>query len=283
MLTDFPNEIIGQNELLDLIDSFTLDTLPKSILMIGPKGCGKHTICNYLAWSHQLDLKELDNRVTDEAVEEILMWPNPRLYIVDLDQALPKLQNTLLKLIEEPPVGAYIVGLAESLITVLPTVQNRCQKWIFKGYSKQNLEQFIEPVNLSKKDVLLSLFTTPGQLIAGQNQDLSKVIDLANKMIDKIINASYSNTLSIVDKIAFKREEEKIDLLTLVRVLNRQIVDKIIEIDDNIYYQMFSLISQLEHRLEFSISKQRTFEEFLIELKEVAKKYGHSGAAQAGD
>ena len=283
MLTDFPNEIIGQNELLDLIDSFTLDTLPKSILMIGPKGCGKHTICNYLAWSHQLDLKELDNRVTDEAVEEILMWPNPRLYIVDLDQALPKLQNTLLKLIEEPPVGAYIVGLAESLITVLPTVQNRCQKWIFKGYSKQNLEQFIEPVNLSKKDVLLSLFTTPGQLIAGQNQDLSKVIDLANKMIDKIINASYSNTLSIVDKIAFKREEEKIDLLTLVRVLNRQIVDKIIEIDDNIYYQMFSLISQLEHRLEFSISKQRTFEEFLIELKEVAKKYGQSGAAQAGD
>lgn len=283
MLANLPNEIIGQNDILDRIDACSLDTLPRSILMVGPKGCGKHTICNYLAWSHQLDLKELDNKVTDEAVEEILMWPNPRLYIVDLDQALPKLQNTLLKLIEEPPVGAYIVGLAESLITVLPTVQNRCQKWIFKGYSKQNLEQFIEPANLSKKDVLLSLFTTPGQLIAGQNQDLSKVIDLANKMIDKIINASYSNTLSIVDKIAFKREEEKIDLLTLVRVLNRQIVDKIIELDDNMYYQMFSLISQLEHRLEFSISKQRTFEEFLIELKEVAKKYGQSGAAQAGD
>lgn len=279
MFASLPNEIIGQNEILDKIDACDLDTLPRSILMIGPKGCGKHTVCNYLAWSHQLDLKELDNKITDGAIEEILTWPNPRLYLVDLDQALPKLQNTLLKLIEEPPVGAYIVGLAESLITVLPTVQNRCQKWIFKGYQKQDLEQFIDPGKLDNRETLLSLFTTPGQLIEGQKQDLSKVVDLADKMIDKIINASYSNTLSITDKIAFKHEEGKIDLLTLVRVLNRQIVDKIIKSDDNMYYQMFSLISQLEHRLEFSISKQRTFEEFLIQFKEVAKQYGRSETA----
>ena len=49
MSADFQNAIIGQTKLLNKINALNIDSLPHSILMIGDLGCGKHTLCKYIA------------------------------------------------------------------------------------------------------------------------------------------------------------------------------------------------------------------------------------------
>ena len=46
MLTDYSNEIRGQSNLINKIDSLNLSTFPHSLLLLGEQGCGKHLISN---------------------------------------------------------------------------------------------------------------------------------------------------------------------------------------------------------------------------------------------
>ena len=269
MPTDFQNAIIGQTNLLNKINSFTIDSLPHSILIIGDLGCGKHTLCKYIAGKFGLDLQLLDNNIKQEDIENILFNPNPCLYIVELDNAIPKFQNTILKLVEEPTAGVFVVGLTSNTNNLLLTLSNRCQKWYFEKYNKEELTQFIKDKN--KTDLLLSVFNTPGQIILGQEHPIEEMKNLAINMLDRIGNASIPNTLSISDKIAWKDEKDKFNLDIFLQVLEKIALEKVINSEDKKYLKEFKLINQLRSRLNLCISCQRTFEEFLIQLKEVGK------------
>ena len=41
--------MIGQKRLLNVIDNYTIDTFPRSVILIGDQGCGKHTLVNYIS------------------------------------------------------------------------------------------------------------------------------------------------------------------------------------------------------------------------------------------
>jgi SpoVK/Ycf46/Vps4 family AAA+-type ATPase len=41
--------LIGQTELKKYIDSSSAACFPKTILFIGPKGCGKHSFASYVS------------------------------------------------------------------------------------------------------------------------------------------------------------------------------------------------------------------------------------------
>lgn len=269
MPTDFQNAIIGQTKLLNKINAFTIDSLPHSVLMIGDLGCGKHTLCKYIANKFGLEFSILSNNINNEDVENILFKPYPCLYIVELDNAIPKFQNTILKLIEEPTAGVFIIGLTSNTNNLLLTLSNRCQKWYFEKYSKEELSQFIKDKN--KIDLLLSIFNTPGQIIIGQEHPIEEMKSLAINMLDRIGNASIPNTLSISDKLAWKDEKDKFNPDIFLQVLEKTSLEKVINSEDKKYLREFKLINQLRSRLNLCISRQRTFEEFLIQLKEVGK------------
>ena len=64
MPANFQNAIIGQTKLINRINSFTIDSLPHSILMIGDLGCGKHTLCKYIADKFGLEISILKRQKT---------------------------------------------------------------------------------------------------------------------------------------------------------------------------------------------------------------------------
>lgn len=269
MSTDFQNAIIGQPKLLEKINNLTLSTLPHSLLFIGEQGCGKHLFCSYITNKFGLELNKLDNNVKQEDIDNILAKPYPCLYVVELDNAIPKFQNTILKLIEEPTAGVFVIGLTSNTNNLLLTLSNRCQKWYFEKYSKEELAQFIKDQN--KKELILSIFDTPGQIIVGQEFPIEEMKNLAINMLDRIGNASVPNTLSISDKIAWKNEKDKFHLDTFIKVLEKTSLEKVINNEGKKYLREFKLVNQLRSRLNLCISQQRTFEEFLIQLREVGK------------
>ena len=269
MSSNFENEIIGQRNLIAKIQSFTIDTFPHSLLLCGDVGCGKHLMCKYISDYLQLDLNELGNNISDDDVTNIILNPSPCVYFVDLNNAISKTQNTLLKLIEEPPRGVFIICITTSLDWVLDTLSNRCKIWRFDAYKKEELLHFI-PDNVGNKNIIFETFNTPGKILTSLNYDIQGMYSLSENIIERIHVASISNILTITDKFAWKEESNKYPIDLFIDVLTCSVFNKIKESDNQKYIRQFMLIKQLNKWLYYSSVKNKTFDEFLLKFKEVS-------------
>ena len=90
-------EIVGLNSILDKIDTYSLDTLPHSIILLGKEGSGKHVISKYIGSRFNLDVLDISENLSEELIYNIYRYPSPRLYLVDLRLITEKDQNILLK------------------------------------------------------------------------------------------------------------------------------------------------------------------------------------------
>jgi DNA polymerase-3 subunit delta' len=61
-------------------------------------------------------------------------------------------QNALLKTIEEPPVGVYIIILCENLELILDTIKSRCEIYKLTPLTKVQLNKYIELKNFTCTD-----------------------------------------------------------------------------------------------------------------------------------
>ena len=77
-------KIFGLDYLTSKFDSYTLDTLPHSILIIGKEGSGKHVISKYLSDKFNLNLLDISDNLSDELIDNIYRDVSPRFYLVDL-------------------------------------------------------------------------------------------------------------------------------------------------------------------------------------------------------
>ena len=64
--------MIGQEKILNKLKSYTITTLPKNLLFLGPYGSGKHTIAREVAKYYGVDIIELSvaNFEDEKLIEE---------------------------------------------------------------------------------------------------------------------------------------------------------------------------------------------------------------------
>ena len=134
--------IIGQQKLLSKLDTYyNMNNLPKTQMLIGPSGCGKHTFAKHSADKFSLDYLEIKEDVSNEDLIDYLHSTINTLYVIDLSKFTEKEQNTFLKALEEPSKSAYFILLANSEAGILNTILNRCIKHTFEPYTKEQIEQ----------------------------------------------------------------------------------------------------------------------------------------------
>ena len=201
-------KVIGQTKLMSIIDSYTTKTLPKALMLVGPAGCGKHAIARYISEKFDLDYVEIDESVSSADIEDFLYRTINTLYVIDLTKFSEKQQNTVLKFIEEPSRSVYVVLTACSEAGVLNTVLNRCTKYTFEPYSKQEVEQI---TGTAVNEKAFTIFKTPGKLLNMTDDSFSNVIELADKVVKNIHLANYANTLVISTKVNYKDLYNKVD------------------------------------------------------------------------
>ena len=63
--------IVGQEHIISLIDKSTVDTFPKSLILLGEYGSGKHTISDYISNRLNLTTPELAKKYLDLKVDAI--------------------------------------------------------------------------------------------------------------------------------------------------------------------------------------------------------------------
>ena len=78
-------KIIGQTKLLNIVNTYSQDNLPKTIMFLGPKGCGKNTMAKYLSEHVSLELVDINEDVSYEQLEQFLLNPIRKIYLIDLD------------------------------------------------------------------------------------------------------------------------------------------------------------------------------------------------------
>ena len=86
--------MVGQVELQKLL---TKDSLPHAILLIGDKGCGKHSFASLIANKLNCEVEDITENITSELLAEVSLRPLITLCLVDLNQITEKEQNVLLK------------------------------------------------------------------------------------------------------------------------------------------------------------------------------------------
>ena len=200
---------IGQTRLLNILNKYTALTLPKTLLFIGDKGCGKKTFAKYFADKFQFDFVEIEESVKAEDIQDFTYSTINTVYLVNLDNFTEKQQQAFLKFIEEPTKTVYTILTTSAEATVLPTILNRCIKYHFDPYTLEELKEITGSTVISTEAV--EIFKTPGKLMNLTDASFKAISDLADKLVKNIHLANYANTLSISTKINYKDLYNKVD------------------------------------------------------------------------
>lgn len=261
--------MIGQQELLKVLNSYTIQTLPKALMLIGEKGCGKHTVVNELAKKLELEVEELQNSITSDDIIEYQYTLIPKIFVIDLSNFTDKQQNQLLKFVEEPCENVYIVLFAENPRTVIDTLLNRCIKLYFKSYTKDELKQF-KAVDCEE---IYDICKTPGQLQDVDVESFGELLTLCSKIIQKLPDAPYANAISISTKLNFKEEYNKFDVNlffnTLLYLARKEYVKS------NTKESLAAFYVTYDYKQRFylpALNKESLVISFLDELYNVVKK-----------
>ena len=200
--------IIGQQKLLTAIESYTARTLPRSLLFVGPSGCGKHTFAKYIAEKFALDFVEVADTASAADLESFMYSTLSTLYLVDLTKFSEKQQNQFLKFIEEPTASVYVILITNSEVGILNTILNRCIKYTFEPYTAEQVEA-ITNAKVNKR--AFEIFKTPGKLLNLTDDSFNAIITLAETVVYNIKSAQYANTLVVSTKINYKDLYNKVE------------------------------------------------------------------------
>ena len=229
----------SQKHLYNYIDRKTKDSLPRSILLLGESGCGKHSLVTYIGEKFNFPVIDISDKLGFEFIMSLYEKPEPYLYIIEASKITIKEQNMILKFIEEPLKNSYIIILAENSNQLLLTIYNRCQVLKFNPFSTEELKEF------TSDELILKIAKTPGQISKLIATNSSELVTFCDKIVNKIGTANLPNVLTIPDKIAFKNEKDKFDLECFSRTLNYLLVEKIKQTNSDVRYQdMYKLVSE---------------------------------------
>lgn len=252
-------KFIGQQKLIDKLNNLTLQSLPKSILLLGECGCGKHTFAKMIAQKFNLAIEEISEKITASQILEIHSSPVETLYIIDLMNFTDKQQNQFLKLIEEPGYYNYIVLLAESENGILPTIINRCNKFQFEDYKKEDLKTVLDIQN----ELVYKVCRTPGQLVAININHIDELFNLCQSITKAIIGNTYVNTLTIATKINYKEEFNKYDFNLFLNMLRYVSFTDFLETNNPASFKIFTIVNNYN---SMKVNKSIVKENFILNL-----------------
>ena len=178
-------KIVGQDEIIEKINT---QRLPQSLILCGECGSGRHTICRYISEKYSFELSDITNSISLDTICDAYDNPIHTLYIIDSSRMSVREQNVILKFLEEPPKCAYIIIICEKLISLLPTIVNRCTTWNLGRYTKSTLTGFFREGDADSK-YILEIAKTPGDIERLRGHDLTGMMELANKIFSKIVHA----------------------------------------------------------------------------------------------
>ncbi|MBD7912669.1 MULTISPECIES: DNA polymerase III subunit delta' [Clostridium] len=223
------------------------NTLSHAHLIVGPDGIGKSLIAKKFALkilgkNDDYNYVDIINYKSDKAsfgvdevrkiIEEVSKKPyegDKKVIIVHQGNKLTvQAQNAMLKTIEEPPKGVYIVLLSESLELLLDTIKSRCQIYKLTPLDKDYMIRYIKSIGENDEDKVLTAIAY-GEGIPGRaekilkDNELEKLRNLIIELFNEI-NKNNDNAVLEYETKFNKFKNEKYELLNLIASFIRDII-----------------------------------------------------------
>lgn len=223
-------------------------TLSHAHIIVGEDGIGKSKlgdIFSSLILEKEIFKKHVDSieyrpkkaSMGVDEVREIIEEVNKKPYEGDkkviLIYAGEKLtiqaQNALLKTIEEPPSGRFIIILTTSLEVILETIKSRCQIYKLTPLAKDEMEEYIE-MKYGSNDMqnfspaLAYARGIPGRLEKFlHDEELQEIRTIVLELIKEINDKKIESILKYENKL-LKYKDEKEELLSIMEGFIRDII-----------------------------------------------------------
>lgn len=289
-------QILGHESIINGIKKRKLNnSFSHANLIVGDDGIGKSVIAKYLS-NNIIKLKDnvesvdivryypssssfgVDDvrKIIDEVNKKPYEGDKKVLILYKCDKMTTQAQNALLKTIEDPPIGVYLILLSESLEAILNTIQSRCQVYKLTPLSKEDILEYIQinfpDVKYNDRYAALAFSTgIPGKVDRFINDE--KLKELRNTCVElflDILKKEHGLVLKYQERLnSFKDEKYDIldililfirDIMVFKELNNKELVinfDKISDIIDismGITYKKLSSMLQYieEARINFS-------------------------------
>lgn len=169
----------------------------------------------------KIKAEDIDRLAGEFSYTKPLEGDNKLFVIVGAENMLPVSQNKLLKTLEEPPKGVYILLGAQSEAPLLPTVKSRCRKLEIPLFSSETIYETLKddyPDKSKLKLVSELVFGQPGLVEEVYNgsriyENVSLAFETLSMMTSSSQLPAYSTRIAKLEREAFI---EYIEVLKLV-------------------------------------------------------------------
>jgi DNA polymerase-3 subunit delta' len=242
-------KIIGHRNIIDSINNRkSNNSFSHANLIVGNDGIGKSIVARYM--SNKI-IKRRDN---SESVDIVKYHPSSASFGVDdvrniinevnkkpyegekkvlilymCDKLTTQAQNALLKTIEEPPKGVYLILLSDSLEAILDTIKSRCQIYKLTPLNKEEILSYIEDnyIDLSiddKKSALAYSAGVPGKADKFIGDEKLKYLrDVCIELFEDILKREKGLVLKY-EELFKNSKEDKLELLDILLSYIRDIM-----------------------------------------------------------
>lgn len=265
--------MIGQEKLKKEID---INKTP--IILVGKKGSGKKTFINELAKLENIEVKYINSTLSNDIKLELYTYTNKILIVFDLTYDLQykqfiSFQNSILKVLEDPPEYCKFIILSENSSELLNTLISRCYIKYMNPYSISELYLIADKYNnLNIKDYSdnqLKYITCPSDvIIAPPVKELIEIENLVDTILSSIYNANISNILSISKKLSFSDSESGYNIYLFINIFKNKLNDILKDNFTMKYFNIFNLFLEFESNInKLHRNKINLLEEFLLNIK----------------
>ena len=269
--------MIGQDKNKEQVEWWRkTDTLPRTIILSGMRGCGKRMFACYIAEQFGFDVRWVGNKVNDvrDMISDCRSLSKPTMFVfVGADDMSLSAKNSLLKVTEEPPNDAYFVIPLEDVSSTLATIKSRSIEIQMEPYTREQLAKFTD------NEMCLEIAKCPGEIINLEKMGVENLVGIVETVIDNISDVSCGNALSISNSVKFKDEDEGYDLDVFWRVLLNRLVHRLY--DNILKYSMdevmaftnwMSTTQQYLNRLNNpSLNRKMLFDMWVLDMRGESK------------
>ncbi|MBN2725633.1 MAG: DNA polymerase III subunit [Deltaproteobacteria bacterium] len=309
---DYFNNLFGHEEIKESINrAFDTGRLHHALMICGIDGIGKRSLSNAIARkllsensaNPEKTLSRIENGTHEDLIVVDINWgvKNPgstikveairelesRIHsgpfesdslVVIIDSAIKmttQSANALLKTLEEPPGGTYLLLLAPSPDAVLPTIRSRCQIYHLKPLSIARMRQFAAIVTpqLTEKQSDFAIDISQGspgiyKEFTGSEMFI-ELSQLVEKMIESVISGNLRDIFTLTDRLSSLDAENMIKVFDLFqfrisRILKNGPVKRNPPVNADKWYE--TLVSATGS-LKTNVNKRLFFEQLLWTMR----------------
>lgn len=313
----FFDSIIGHDNIkLQIKNSMEGDMFHHAHIILGEDGIGKSNIARAIA----LKILEVDKDIPYadivyfklnnnkksigvEEVRNIIMETNKKpfqgnkkvIILHEMDKMTEAAQNTLLKTIEEPPKGVYILILCENIESMLDTIKSRCQIYKLNRLPKNAMLQFINDrypeISSEEKEAMVAFCDgIPGRcekymedesFKAIRDTALEILLSINDKTIDQFLKYEdfliknkgqwdeiYTWFLSYIRDAVVYKETGNIDaIINMDKIKDIKHLSEIFSF--NKLNDIIDIVKDSRKKLDRNVNSAMVFDSLLIKMQEV--------------